>query len=203
MQDLDALLGHLESISRLVHLIGRAFRDSFRGLPRKDVAVTENTETAILAGGCCWITQELMRNCEGLISIRAGWTGGESDNPTEDEPGGHAEAVELVFDNASVSYREVLELFFQIHRPDLDESVLGSMYRSEIFFTTDEQRQVAEDMVAHVEASGFWAKVETTISEAGRFIETEAEDQDYFQRYPASSQFPQPRVEAGNPRAAA
>ena len=123
--------------------------------------MTENDETAILAGGCYWITQELMRRCEGLISIRAGWTGGESDNPTEDEPGGHAEAVELVFDASRVSYREVLELFFQIHRPDLDESVLGSLYRSEIFYTTDEQRQVAEDTIADVEASGFWPKVAT------------------------------------------
>ena len=156
----------------------------------------ENTETAILAGGCYWITQELMRHCEGVISIRAGWTGGESDNPTENEPGGHAEAVELVFDADRVSYRDVLELFFQIHRPDLDESVLRSLYRSEIFCTTDVQRQVAEDMIAHVEASGVWPKVATKISEAGPFLEAEAEDQDYFQRYPASSQFPQPRLEA-------
>jgi len=158
--------------------------------------MSEKTETAILAGGCCWITQELMRHCEGLISSRAGWIGGESDNPTEDEPGGHAEAVELVFDASRVTYREVLELFFQIHRPDLDESVLGSLYRSEIFYTTGEQRRVAEDMIAHVEASGFWPNVATRISEAGLFIEAEAEDQDYFQRYPASSQFPQSRREA-------
>ena len=165
--------------------------------------MTENTETAILAGGCLWITQELMRHCEGLISIRAGWTGGESDNPTEDEPGGHAEAVELVLDADRVSYRDVLELFFQIHRPDLDESVLGSIYRSEIFCTTDEQRRVAEDMIAHVEASGFWPKVATKISEAGPFLEAEAEDQDYFQRYPASSQFPQARLEAASREAVA
>jgi peptide-methionine (S)-S-oxide reductase len=161
--------------------------------------MTDNTETAILAGGCCWITQELMRHCDGLISIRAGWTGGESDNPTEDEPGGHAEAVELVFDADSVSYRDVLELFFQIHRPDLDESTLGSIYRSEIFCTTDEQRRVAEEMIAHVEASGFWPKVATRISEAGTFLEADAEDQDYFQRYPASSQFPQSSVGAASP----
>jgi peptide-methionine (S)-S-oxide reductase len=158
--------------------------------------VTENTETAILAGGCCWITQELMRHCEGLISIRAGWIGGESDNPTEDEPGGHAEAVELVFDADRVSYRDVLELFFQIHRPDLGENLVGSMYRSEIFYTTDEQRQVAEDTIADVEAAGFWPKVATEISEAGPFLEAEAEDQDYFQRYPDSSQFPQPGLAA-------
>jgi peptide-methionine (S)-S-oxide reductase len=153
--------------------------------------VSENAETAILAGGCYWITQELMRNCGGVISSRAGWTGGQSDNPTEDEPGGHAEAVELVFDADRISYRDVLELFFQIHRPDLGEHVLGSSYRSEIFYTTDEQRQVAEETIAAVEASGLWPKVATEISEAGPFVEAEAEDQNYFQRYPDSSWFRQ------------
>jgi peptide-methionine (S)-S-oxide reductase len=165
--------------------------------------MSETTETAILAGGCCWITQELMRHCEGVISIRAGWTGGESDNPTEDEPGGHAEAVELVFDADRASYRDVLELFFQIHRPDLAEHVTGSIYRSEIFYTTDQQRQVAEDTIADVEAAGFWPKVATKISEAGPFLEAEAEDQDYFQRYPDSSQFPQPGLAAAKRATAA
>ena len=157
--------------------------------------MSENTETAILAGGCFWITQELMRHCEGVISIRAGWTGGESDNPTEDEPGGHAEAVELVFDADRVSYRDVLELFFQIHRPDLGEHVLGSIYRSEIFCTTDEQRQVAEDTIVDVDASGLWpGKVVTEISEAGPFFEAPAEDQDYLQRHPDGEicHFPRP-----------
>jgi peptide-methionine (S)-S-oxide reductase len=153
--------------------------------------MSENTETAILAGGCLWVTQELMRHCEGVISIRAGWTGGESDNPTEENPGGHAEAVEIVFDTERASYRDVLELFFQIHRPDLGASVVGSSYRSEIFFTTDEQRQIAEDTIADVDAAGFWpGKIMTEISEAGPFLEAEAEDQDYFQRYPDSSQLP-------------
>jgi peptide-methionine (S)-S-oxide reductase len=154
--------------------------------------MSENTETAILAGGCLWVTQELMRNCEGVISIRAGWTGGESDNPTEEDPGGHAEAVEIVFDTERASYRDVLELFFQIHRPDLGASLVGSSYRSEIFFTTDEQRQLAEDTIDDVDAAGFWpGKAMTEISEAGPFLEADAEDQDYFQRYPDSSQFPQ------------
>ena len=165
--------------------------------------MSENTETAILAGGCCWITQELMRHCEGVISIRAGWTGGEGDNPTEDEPGGHAEAVELVFDADRVSFRDVLELFFQIHRPDLDERLVGSMYRSEIFYTTDEQRQVAEDTIADVEAAGVWSKVATEISEAGPFLVADAEDQDYFQRYPDSSRFPQPGLAAARHETAA
>jgi peptide-methionine (S)-S-oxide reductase len=161
--------------------------------------MSKNTEMAILAGGCLWVTQELMRHCEGVISIRAGWTGGESDNPTEDDPGGHAEAVEIVFNTDRASYRDVLELFFQIHRPDLGASVVGSSYRSEIFYTTDEQRRVAEDTIAVVDAAGFWpGKVTTEISEAGPFLEAEAEDQDYFQRYPQSSQFPQPAREAAN-----
>ena len=160
--------------------------------------MSENTETAILAGGCCWITQELMRHCEGVISIRAGWTGGESENPTEDEPGGHAEAVKLVFDADRASYRDVLELFFQIHRPDLGEDVLGSIYRSEIFCTTDEQRQVAEDTIADFEAAGFWPKIATKISEAGPFLEAEAEDQDYFQRYPDSGRSLQRRLAAAS-----
>ena len=151
--------------------------------------MSENAETAILAGGCCWITQELMRHCPGVISSRAGWAGGQSDNPTEDEPGGHAEAVELVFDADRTSYRDVLELFFQIHRPDLGEHAVGSMYRSAIFYTTDEQRQVAQATIAAVEATGFWPKVATEISEAGPFLEAGAEDQDYFQRYPDSSWF--------------
>ena len=163
----------------------------------------QNAETAILAGGCFWVTQELMRHCEGVISIRAGWTGGESDNPTEGEPGGHAEAVKLVFDADRVSYRDVLELFFQIHRPDLGKHVVGSVYRSEIFYTTDEQRQVAESTIADVEAAGFWSKVATQISEAGPFLEAEVEDQDYFQRYPDSSRFPQPGLAAASHETAA
>jgi peptide-methionine (S)-S-oxide reductase len=160
--------------------------------------MSENTETAILAGGCFWITQELLRHQEGIISTRAGWTGGDSDNPTEDDPGGHAEAVEIVFDPDRLSYRDILELFFQVHRPDLGEELVGSMYRSEVFYTSDEQRRVAEDTIADVNVAGFW-DVATRVSEAGRFLEAEAEDQDYFQRYPASSQFPRPRREATTP----
>ena len=155
--------------------------------------MSENTETAILAGGCTWVTQELMRaNREGVISIRAGWTGGESENPTEENPGGHAEALEIVFDRDRVSYREILELFFQIHRPDLDERTVGSLYRSEVFCTNDEQRQIAEETIADFDAARFWpGKLATRVSEAGPFLEDEAEDQDYLQRYPDSSRAPQ------------
>jgi peptide-methionine (S)-S-oxide reductase len=100
---------------------------------------------------------------------------------TNNHPG-HAEAIEVIFDPGRTSYRDILEFFFQIHRPDLGEGVVGSDYRSEIFYASDEQRRVAEDML--VAASGFWGgKVATKISAAGPFWEAEAEDQDYFQRY--------------------
>jgi methionine-S-sulfoxide reductase len=142
----------------------------------------ENTETAILAGGCFWPAQELLRYRDGVISTRVGYTGGENANPTDGNHPGHAEAVEVIFDPRRTCYRNILEFFFQIHRPDLGEEAVGSDYRSEIFYTTDEQRQIAEDTIP--DASGFWgAKVATKISQAGPFWEAAAEDQDYFQRY--------------------
>jgi peptide-methionine (S)-S-oxide reductase len=138
----------------------------------------DGAETAILAGGRFWPAQELLRHRDGVISTRVGYTGGENDNPTDGHHPGHAEAVEVVFDPDRISYREVLEFFFQIHRPDLGEHLVGSSYRSEIFVTTDEQREVAEDTTADADAdaSGLWpGKVVTRISEAGPFWEAEAE----------------------------
>ena len=147
--------------------------------------MSENTETAILAGGCFWPAQELLRCREGVISTRVGYTGGQNDNPTAGHHPGHAEAVEVIFDPRQTSYREILEFFFQIHRPDLGKEVVGSGYRSEIFYTSHEQRQVAEDTIAATDASGIWpGKVVTKISEAGPFWEAEAEDQNYLQHYP-------------------
>jgi peptide-methionine (S)-S-oxide reductase len=146
--------------------------------------MSDDTETAVLAGGCFWIMQQLLRDRDGVISTRVGWTGGENDNPTEEDNVGHAEAVEVVFDPERLSYRELLELFFQTHRPDLGEDLVGSSYRSEIFYMTDEQRKLAEQTIPDVDASGHWpGKVVTKISEAGPFWAAEAEDQDYFQRY--------------------
>jgi peptide-methionine (S)-S-oxide reductase len=148
-------------------------------------AMSANTETAILAGGCFWPAQELLRHRDGVISTRVGYTGGENDNPTDDNHPGHAEAVRVVFDPEQTSYRDILEFYFQIHRPDLGEEIVGSGYRSEIFCTSDEQRQVAEDTIADADASGLWhGKVVTKISEAGTFWEAEAEDQDYLRHYP-------------------
>jgi len=121
--------------------------------------MSDNTETAILAGGCFWGVQELLRQRDGVISTRVGYTGGENDNPTYRNHPGHAEAVEIVFDPEQISYRDILEFFFQIHDPttkDRQGNDIGSAYRSEIFYTSDEQRQVAEDTIADVDASGLW-----------------------------------------------
>src|SRR5262245_13087561 len=131
----------------------------------------DNPETAVLAGECAWIMQQLLRHPDGVISTRVGWTGGEGDNPSEESPGGHAEAVEVVFDPERLSYRELLEYFFQVHRPDLGEALVGSIYRSEIFYTSYQQRRVAEETIADVDASGHWpGKTVTKISGAGRFL---------------------------------
>jgi peptide-methionine (S)-S-oxide reductase len=147
--------------------------------------MSENAETAILAGGCAFIMQQLLRHPDGVISTRQGWTGGEGDNPTEASPGGHAEAVEVIFDPKRLPFRDLLEYFFQVHRPDLGEDLVGSIYRSEIFYTSEEQRRVAEEMIRDVDASGHWlGKTVTKITEAGRFLEDPAKDQDYFLRYP-------------------
>ena len=133
--------------------------------------MSDGTETAILAGGCAWIMQQLLRQPDGVISTRVGWTGGEGEDPTEESPGGHAEAVEVVFDPERISYRDLLEYFFQVHRPDLSERLVGSIYRSEIFYTSDEQRQVAEETIRDVDASGHWlGKTVTKVSEAGRLL---------------------------------
>ena len=161
--------------------------------------MSEHTETAILAGGCFWPAQELLRHRDGVISTRVGYTGGENDNPTAGHHPGHAEAVEIIFDPGRTSYRAILEFFLQIHRPDLGEERVGSGYRSEIFYTSDEQRQVAEDTIADADASGMWpGKVVTKISEAGPFWAADAQDQDYLQHYTdGNNQFRPKRSAAG------
>jgi peptide-methionine (S)-S-oxide reductase len=167
------------------------------------MAMSDNAETAILAGGCSWIMQQLLRHPDGVISTRVGWTGGEGDNPTEENPQGHAEAVEVVFDPERLSYRDVLEYFFQVHRPDLGGDLVGSIYRSEIFYSSEQQRRVAEETIADVDASGHWpGNTVTEISEAGRFWEDPAENQDYLQRfpqYPEGSKPPFPRAASKAP----
>ena len=130
----------------------------------------------------------------GVVSTRTGWMGGDGDNPTEDDPGGHAEVVRVVFDPERLSYRGLLEVFFQVHRADLDEAVVGSIYRSEIFYTSEEQRRVAEEMIRDVDASGHWlGKTVTRISPEGVFWEDGPEHQDYLERFPNVFRDPFPR----------
>jgi peptide-methionine (S)-S-oxide reductase len=153
----------------------------------------DSTGTAILAGGCAWIMQQLLRHPEGVISTRTGFMGGENQNPTEENNGGHAEVVEVVFDPERLSFRGLLEVFFQVHRPDLGEDIVGSLYRSEIFYTDPEQRRVAEEMIRDVDASGHWLGTTVTkVSEAGVFWEMGPEDQDYFLRFPHGCKPPFP-----------
>jgi len=146
------------------------------------------TERAVLAGGCFWGVQELIRKMPGVISTRVGYSGGDVANATYRNHGTHAEAVEIVFDPAKISYRDLLEFFFQIHDPSTKNrqgNDVGLSYRSAIYYTNDEQKRVAEDTIADVDASGIWpAKVTTTVEPVGPFWEAESEHQDYLQRIP-------------------
>ena len=145
-------------------------------------------ERAVLAGGCFWGVQDLIRRRDGVLSTRVGYTGGTNANATYRNHGTHAEAVEIIFDPARISYREILEFFFQIHDPSTRNrqgNDVGTSYRSAIFYTTDEQKRIAEDTIADVEASGLWpGKVVTEVVPASDFWEAEPEHQDYLQRYP-------------------
>jgi peptide-methionine (S)-S-oxide reductase len=146
------------------------------------------TERAILAGGCFWGVQELLRKMPGVISTRVGYSGGDVPNATYRNHGTHAEAVEIVFDPAKIGFRDLLEFFFQIHDPstaDRQGNDRGKSYRSAIFYTTPEQREIALETIVDVEASGLWpGKVVTEVAPAGDFWEAEPEHQDYLQRYP-------------------
>jgi peptide-methionine (S)-S-oxide reductase len=150
--------------------------------------VSEATEKAILAGGCFWGMQDLFRKIPGVLSSRVGYAGGDVPNATYRNHGTHAEAIELTFDPEQVSYRDLLEVFFQIHDPttlNRQGNDIGTSYRSGIFYVDDEQRRVAEETIADVEASGRWpGKVVTEVKPAGPFWEAEPEHQDYLERYP-------------------
>ena len=145
-------------------------------------------ETAVLAGGCFWGMQELLRDYPGVVSTRVGYSGGTNANATYRNHGSHAEAVEIVFDPAKLSFRALLEFFFQIHDPSTPNrqgNDRGESYRSAIFYTSDEQKRVAEDTIADVNASGIWpGKVVTQLAPAGPFWQAEPEHQDYLQRIP-------------------
>ena len=155
-------------------------------------------ETAILAGGCFWGVQDLVRRQPGVISTRVGYSGGEVPNATYRNHGNHAEAIEIIFDPEKISFRQLLEFFFQIHDPTTKNrqgNDIGLSYRSAIFYTNEEQKRVALDTIADVEASGLWpGKVVTEVAPVGDFWEAEPEHQDYLQKHPHgyTCHFPRP-----------
>ncbi len=148
----------------------------------------ESKEKAILAGGCFWGRQDLFRRRPGVLATRVGYTGGDVPNATYRNHGTHAEALEIEFDSRQVSYRELLEFFFQIHDPttvNRQGNDIGTSYRSAIFYAGEEQRRVAEAVISEVDASGLWpGRVVTQVVPAGPFWEAEPEHQDYLERYP-------------------
>ena len=147
-----------------------------------------STETAILAGGCFWGMQDLIRKMPGVHSTRVGYSGGDVPNATYRNHGTHAEAIEIVFDPGVLSYRQLLEFFFQIHDPSTlnrQGNDRGTSYRSGIYYTSEQQHETARDTIADVEASGLWpGRVVTEVKPAGPFWEAEPEHQDYLERYP-------------------
>lgn len=157
-----------------------------------------SNETAILAGGCFWGMQDLVRKLPGVISTRVGYSGGDVANATYRNHGSHAEALEVVFDPHRMQYRDLLEFFFQIHDPSTPNrqgNDNGPSYRSAIFYTSPEQQQTAVDTIADVDASGLWpGKVVTEVKPAGPFWQAEPEHQDYLEKTPNgyTCHFPRP-----------
>jgi peptide-methionine (S)-S-oxide reductase len=150
--------------------------------------MTDSTERAVLAGGCFWGMQDLVRRLPGVISTRVGYSGGDVANATYRNHGTHAEALEVIFDPAKLSFRQLLEFFFQVHDPttrNRQGNDIGTSYRSAIFYTNEDQKRVAIDTIVDVNASGLWpGKVVTEVSPVGPFWEAEPEHQDYLLHYP-------------------
>ena len=155
-------------------------------------------EKAILVGGCFWGMQDLIRRLPGIISTRVGYSGGDTPDATYRDHGNHAEAIEVVFDPSMITYRRLLEFFFQIHDPttlNRQGNDFGPSYRSAIYYLDDDQQQVAQDTIADVNASGIWpGRVVTELEPAGDFWEAEPEHQDYLERFPNgyTCHFPRP-----------
>lgn len=151
-------------------------------------APSPKSERAVLAGGCFWGMQDLIRRYPGVISTRVGYSGGDVENATYRNHGNHAEAIEIIFDPSRISYRTLLERFFQIHDPttlNRQGADRGASYRSAIFYTNERQKLTAEDTIADVDASGLWpGKVVTEVLPAGAFWEAEPDHQDYLERNP-------------------
>jgi peptide-methionine (S)-S-oxide reductase len=150
--------------------------------------VSDGVEKAILAGGCFWGMEDLFRKRPGVVSTRVGYTGGDVPNATYRYHGTHAEAIEIVFNPEQISYRELLEFFFQIHDPttlNRQGNDIGPSYRSAIFYLDEQQRRLAEEAIADVDASGRWpGTVVTEVTPAGPFWEAEPEHQNYLERNP-------------------
>jgi peptide-methionine (S)-S-oxide reductase len=155
---------------------------------RKERIMALQTERTVLAGGCFWGMQDLIRKLPGVIATRVGYTGGDVPNATYRNHGTHAEGIEITFDPKLTSFRNLLEFFFQIHDPttrNRQGNDIGTSYRSAIFYVDDEQKHIAEDTIADVNASGLWpGKVVTEVAPAGPFWQAEPEHQDYLERYP-------------------
>ena len=160
--------------------------------------MSSSTERAVLAGGCFWGMQDLIRKRPGVISTRVGYSGGDVPNATYRNHGTHAEAIEIIFDPAKTSYRDILEFFFQIHDPTTvirQGNDMGMSYRSAIYYESEDQKRVAVDTIADVNASGLWpGKVVTQVEAVGPFWQAEVEHQDYLEKYPEgyTCHFPRP-----------
>ena len=162
------------------------------------------TERAVLAGGCFWGMEDLIRKLPGVIQTRVGYTGGHVPNATYRNHGTHAEGIEIIFDPEMISYRRILEYFFQIHDPttrNRQGNDFGSSYRSAIYYVDDEQKRIAEDTIADVNASGQWpGKAVTELEPVGDFWQAEPEHQDYLERYPDGYTCHYPRADWVLPR---
>ncbi|WP_217382803.1 peptide-methionine (S)-S-oxide reductase MsrA [Streptomyces sp. NK08203] len=156
------------------------------------------TQKAVLAGGCFWGMQDLIRKQPGVVSTRVGYTGGDTQNATYRNHGDHAEAIEILYDPARTSYRDLLEFFFQVHDPstsDQQGNDIGRSYRSAIYYADEDQLRTARDTIADVDASGLWpGPVVTEVEPLGDFWQAEPEHQDYLERYPNgyTCHFPRP-----------
>jgi len=166
-----------------------------------------SNQRSVLAGGCFWGMQDLIRKCKGVVSTRVGYSGGDVPNATYRNHGTHAEAIEVIFDPAIISYREVLELFFQIHdptTPNRQGNDRGMSYRSAIYYEDADQKAVALDTIADIEASGIWpGKVVTEVEPVSDFWEAEPEHQDYLERIPNGYTCHFPRADWVLPKRAA
>ena len=150
--------------------------------------MSQATERAVLAGGCFWGMQDLIRKRPGVISTRVGYSGGDVDNATYRNHGSHAEAIAITFDNEKLSYRKLLEFFFQIHNPTTKNrqgNDVGASYRSAIFYLNEEQKKTAQDLISEMNASGKWpGTIVTEVAPAGEFWDAEEEHQNYLQKHP-------------------